>query len=263
MDDVEFDTLATRRESGVLFVTIDSSSRGNSLTESAIFDLLELSVSVNEDETVRCLALTGSDGVFCAGVDLEELSGRPSDARTSRRFASVLHDALVQLQRSETPLIVGINGVAAGAGFSLAATGDLVLIDETSRMEFAYSRLGLTGDGGVTFLLPRLVGLRRAKEIVVRQDPIGPEEAVELGLATETVPEGRLSERLETVANEIAEGPVDAYGATFRLMNRSFDRSFEAQLAAETEVIAAALTRDEFAEGYDAFAEERPPEFDD
>lgn len=261
MLDETFETLELSADDGVLFVTLDSPRSGNALTETAIFELLDLAIAVNDATDVRCLALTGAGDAFCVGVDLAELNGLAADAATSRRFASVLHDALVQLHQAELPVVVGVDGVAAGAGFSLAAAGDLVVMSEAARMEFAYDGIGLTGDGGITFLLPRLVGLRRAKEIVVRERPIGSEEAVDLGLATEAVPAARARDRFEAVAHEVAAGPVAAYGATFRLMDRSFDRSFEAQLAAETDAIAAALARDEYAEGYDAFMAGRSPTF--
>lgn len=120
--------------------------------------------------------------------------------------------------------MTAVNGVAAGAGFSLALVGDIVLVSEDARFEYAYPRVGLTGDGGSTFFLPRLVGLRKAKEILLLGEPIDPDRAVELGIATETVPANDLDAHLNEVALQVADGPTEAFGATKRLLTESFEQ---------------------------------------
>ena len=149
--------------------------------------------------------------------------------------------------------MTGVNGIAAGAGFSLAILGDIVLVSDAARFEYAYHRVGLTGDGGSTFLLPRMVGLRRAKEIVLRDDPISPERAVELGLATEVVPAAELEDRLAEEADRIAAGPTQAYGRMKRLLTESFDRDLAGQLAAETDAIARSTRTEDYERGFAAF----------
>lgn len=159
--------------------------------------------------------------------------------------------------------MIGVNGVAAGVGFSLALTGDIVLVSEDARMKYAYSRLGLTGDGGSTFYLPRLIGLRRAKEVALLDKPITPERAVDLGLATEVIPADHFDERMEDVACTLADGPTKAFGRTKRLLTESFNRELAEQLEAETTAITNATQTGEYREGYAAFFSDKSPDFTD
>lgn len=242
-------------------VTIESTSSFNSLNRTLLEELLEISVALCENPSVRCITLTGQPDVFCAGADLSELKGTNADASTLRELASTLHDAIVQLYQAETPLITGVRGVAAGAGFSLAIFGDIVLMSDSSRFEYSYPRIGLTGDGGSTFFLPRLVGLRAAKEIVLLDEPISPERAAELGLVTRVVPDEDFEGELANLTEQVAAGPTSALGSTSRLLTESFDRSLEAQLAAETEVIAKAAHTTDYHRGHEAFFSDDTPEF--
>ena len=155
----------------------------------------------------------------------------------------------------------GIDGVAAGAGFGLALLPDLLLVSEDARLEFAYPRIGLTGDGGSTFFLPRLVGLRAAKEIALLDEPIDAERAVELGLANEVVPAHEFDERLDELASDVASGPTTALGSTARLLTESFDRSIESQLAVETDTIGQATATEDYERGFAAFFGDEDPEF--
>lgn len=245
----------------VAHVTMDSTARFNTLHQTLLEELLDLTTSFAEDDTVRCITLTGNDEAFSAGADLASLNGNADDAATLRTYASLLHDSIVQLHHARTPLVTGVNGVAAGAGFSLAILGDIVLISEDARFEYAYPRVGLTGDGGSTYYLPRLVGLRRAKEILLLDEPIPPTKAVDLGLATDTVPADELEDRLAKVADTIAAGPTHAYGATKHLLTTAYDRGLADQLANETDTIATATHTTDYERGYAAFFDRTDPEF--
>jgi 2-(1,2-epoxy-1,2-dihydrophenyl)acetyl-CoA isomerase len=128
-------------------------------------------------------------------------------------------------------------------------------------LDFAYQRIGLTGDGGSTFFLPRLVGLRKAKELVLTSEAVQGEEAVEMGLANEVVPADEFDDRLDELTADIASGPTAALGNTMRLLTESYDRTLESQLAAETETIADAVQSEDYERGYAAFFEKDDPEF--
>lgn len=256
-----YDNFVVDRVGPVGRVTIDSQSRLNALNPEMGAELLDWSTSLPFEDDIRCLAIDAAGEAFGAGADLTRLSGDESDTPTIRKLASQLHDAVSHLHKAPVPIVTAVNGVAAGAGFSLALLGDIVLISDEARLEFAYPRLGLTGDGGSTFLLPRLVGLRRAKEIVIRDEPIDPEHAVDLGLASEVVPAGDLEDRLLETAEELAEGPTWAMARTKRLLAESFDRDLESQMAAETETIAAATRTEDFARAYEAFFKKDDPDF--
>jgi len=256
----ELDDFRIEKDEGVARLTLDS-GKANPLSTETLDELFEAAVAVNEDDGVRCVILTGTDGFYCSGFDLGKLEGGPEDGETLRKAVSTFHDAVVQLHQADKPVVTGVNGVAAGGGFGLALLGDVMLMSEDARLEYAYSRIGLTGDGGSTFFLPRLVGLRRATEIALLDRPVEAEEAVEMGLATEAVAEEEFDGRLDEIARRLADGPTAAYAETKRLMARSFDRSLEEQLGAETEAMAQATHTDDYARGIEAFFGDEEPEF--
>ena len=163
MSDFTYTNLEVRHVDGVARLTLGGSNALNALDQETADELLQAVVELTEDDSVRCIAITGAGDAFGVGADLSQLEGNDSDAPAIRRLASTLHDAIVQLHQAEKPVVTAINGIAAGAGFSLALVGDIILVSDEARLEYAYQRVGLTGDGGSTFFLPRLVGLRKAK----------------------------------------------------------------------------------------------------
>jgi len=196
------------------------------------------------------------------GADLTGLDGSPEDARRLRAIATRLHTAVAGLAGAPKPVVTAVNGVAAGGGFGLALSGDVVVVSEAARLEYAYTRLGVSGDGGSTFFLPRLVGRRRAREIALLDEPIRPERAVEDGLATEAVSDEDLASRTAEVAARLADGPTRAHAATKRLLDRSQARDLPTQLAAETDAIVRLTTTADYAAGHAAFGSDEEPEFE-
>ncbi len=258
--DTELDDFRIEKDEGIARVALDS-GKANPLSEPTLDELFEATVALNEDDGVRCVVLTGTDGFYCSGFDIGRLEGNEEDGAKLRRAVSTYHDAVLQLHQAQKPVVTGVNGVAAGGGFGLALLGDVVVMSEDARLEYAYTRIGLTGDGGSTFFLPRLVGLRRATEIALLDRPVEAKEAVEMGLATEAVTSDEFDDRLDEIARRLAEGPTKAYAATKRLMARSFDRSLEEQLGAETEAMAGATQTEDYARGIEAFFGDEEPEF--
>lgn len=259
----EYDTLSVDRSDGVARLVFDNESRRNAVGLDTADELVDAAVSLGEDPDVRCILLTHTGRFFGTGADLTLFDGQDpeADATLMRRLAGRLHEAIVRFHQNGTPVVGGLDGVAGGAGFSLALVPDLLVLSEDARLEYAYPRVGLTGDGGSTFFLPRLVGLRAAKEIALLDEPITPERALELGLATEVVPAEAFEDRIEELAAELAAGPTQALGSVTRLMDGSFGRSLESQLAAETDAIAEAARTDDFGRGLAAFFGEEEPEF--
>lgn len=257
----EYENLAVDREDGVATVTLESTAGRNALHLEMANELVAVATSLGHDRDTRCIVLTHDGDFFGSGADLTRLAGDESDAPLLRRLAGRLHEAIVQFHQAETPVVGGVDGTAAGAGFSLALMPDLVVLSDDAMLKFAYPGIGLTGDGGATFFLPRLVGLRTAKEIVLRDEPIAPEEAVDMGLATEVVPTDAFDARLDELASELAAGPTAALGTTTRLLTESFERDLETQLSAETDAIANATHTDDYARGLAAFFEDHDPEF--
>lgn len=261
MSDTAYENLSVERDDGIARVTLDSTAGRNALHLDMASELVEVAATLGDDPDARCIVLSHEGDFYGAGADLSQLDGDGSDAPHIRQLAGRLHEAIIQFHQAETPVLGGVDGVAAGAGFSLAVFPDLVLLSDQARLEYAYPRIGLTGDGGSTFFLPRLVGLRAAKEIVLLDEPVDPDRAVELGLATEVVDHDEFDARLDKLAEQLASGPTHALGKTTRLLTESFDTGLEEQLAAETDVIAEATHTEDFARGLDAFFGEGDPQF--
>lgn len=259
MEDLE--TLELTRDGAVATIAFDRPDAHNALNGAMTSELADVAHEVVSNDDVRCIALTGNGSVFNTGADLTTLSGDGSDESIIRTLAGDLHEFLGQLLRAPKPVVTGINGVAAGGGLGPAICGDVVLVAESARLEFAYPRIGLSADGGSTFLLPRLVGLRRAQELAFRDEPVGAAEAVDVGLATETVPDEDLADRLADEAERLAEGPTRAYATTRRLLAESFGNSLEEQLAKEADEIAALTHTEDFSRGHAAFGDDEEPEF--
>ena len=258
----DYENLRVTDEDGVRRVVIDSTSKMNALNRTMIDELTDLFAGLETDRP-RCLVITGSDGLFCAGGDVLDI-GNANAATPSEGFrkgAAVLHDAMLHLHQAEVPVVTGVNGPAVGAGFSLALVGDYTVASEGAYLQYGYPRIGLPGDGGSTYYLPRTVTRREAKRLVLLNEKVGAEEAAERGLVTEAVPEDAFEDRLDEVVGEIAEGPTVALGRTMRLLDESSANDLPAQLAAETRAMADAASTDDHIEGITAFAEKRDPEF--
>lgn len=256
----EYENFVVEDRDGVRRVEIHSTSKMNALNRTMTEELIQIAVRANED-TPRCLLLTGADGVFCAGGDIEGFAGARTPAEGFRKGAGLFHDAVMHLHTAEVPVVVGVNGPAVGAGFSIALHGDLAVMHEDAYFQFGYPRIGLTGDGGLTWALPRTVGLRQAKRLVLCNEKVGAEEALELDLVNDVAGD-EFEERLTAMATRVAEGPSIALGKTARLLDESLGRDLPSQLAAETEAISEAAGTEDHWEGLGAFAAKRDPEFE-
>lgn len=246
---------------GVAFVTLARPDAHNALDVDTAIDLKDALAAATTASDVRCVVLEGDDGTFCTGADLAAFEGDETDQRRLDAVATRLHAAVRTLATSDVPTVSAVNGVAAGGGFGLALASDLVLAHQTARFEYSYPRVGLSGDAGATWFLPRLVGLRRAREFLLLDEPVTAERAVELGLATEAVDADDWDDRVREVATDVASGPTKAYAAAKKLLNRSYERTLNTQLTAEKDAIAALARTDDYAAGYEAFFSKDEPEF--
>ena len=255
------------RQDALAVITLDRPEARNALSPDMIAELGRALQSCRSPE-VRAVLITGAGGAFCAGADVKDLVGQLEEAGPEalsqhlRKLADTLHKEVIQtIRRLDKPVVAGVNGVAAGAGFSLALACDLTLAASNARFLMAYANIGSTADGGSTYMLPRLVGLSKAMEIYTASQPISAEYAHELGLVSQVFPsEGFERHTLET-ATRLSQGPTLAYGQVKALFDQSWMASLEAQLDAETEAISnISLTRD-FQEGIKAFTQKRQPWF--
>ncbi len=256
-----YETIECTREDGVGRIVFDRPDAHNAINERMGEELPDAAQKLASDDDVRCIALTANGATFNTGADLTMLSGDGSDEPIIRSLANGLHEFVSQLVHAPKPVVTGVNGVAAGGGFGPAICGDIVLAAESARFEFAYPRIGFSGDGGSTYLLPRLVGFRRAQEIAFRDEPISSGEAEEIGLVTEVVDDGELDGRLADEAARLASGPTNGYAETKRLLTQSFETPLDAQLADEAGSIARLTNTEDFARGHAAFGSDDEPEF--
>jgi 2-(1,2-epoxy-1,2-dihydrophenyl)acetyl-CoA isomerase len=242
-------------------ITMDRPESNNSINPEMGEELHEAAIELVEDDAIRCIVLTGVGKTFNTGADLGVLSADPGDAALLRSMAHRLHGTVSQLHRAPKPVVCGVNGVAAGGGIGLSVCGDIVLVAESARFRFAYPRIGLSADGGSSYFLPRLLGLRRAQEIAFRDEDVGAEEAAEIGLVTEAVPDGEFEERLAEEAARLAEGPTRAHAATKALLRQSLDRQLDEQMATEASTIAGLTGTDDYQRGVEAFFAKEPADF--
>jgi len=256
-----YETIECTREDGVGWIVLDRPDAHNAVNERMSEELPGAAQRLVSDDAVRCIALTANGPTFNTGADLTALSGDGSDESRIRSLANGLHEFVSQLVRAPKPVVAGVNGVAAGGGLGPAICADVVLAGESARFEFAYPRIGLCGDGGSTYLLPRLVGLRKAQEIAFRDEPIDATEAEEIGLVTETVDDDALDDRLSEEAARLASGATEGYAATKRLLAKSAETPLDAQLADEAAEIARLTNTEDFARGHAAFGSDEPAEF--
>jgi 2-(1,2-epoxy-1,2-dihydrophenyl)acetyl-CoA isomerase len=247
---------------GVAHVTLARPDAHNALDVDTATDLKDALAAATSATDVRCIVLEGEGGAFCSGADLAAFEGDETDRRRLDAVATRLHAAVLTLATAAVPTVAAVNGVAAGGGFGLALSADLVLAHESARFEYSYPRVGLSGDAGATWFLPRLVGRRRTREFLLRDDPVDAEGAVELRLATEGVDAGDWDDRGHALATDLASGPTKAYATAKRLLNRSGDRRLNTHLTAEKDAIASLAATDDYAAGYEAFFSKTEPDFE-
>ena len=206
--------------------------------------------------------MTGSGKLFSAGGDLSVMfeAGDQVDAAL-KQLTDQLHGAFSTLMRMRAPLIVAVNGAAAGIGLSLALIGDITIASEKASFTLAYTAAGLSPDGGSTYLLPKIVGIKRAKEMMITNRRLSAAEALDWGMVNQVVaPEALIDETL-TLAKSIAQGATSAFGSVKSLLLSSFNESFESQMVLEVEAISRNAMSEDGQEGIQAFLNKRPPEF--
>lgn len=252
-----------RITNNVATIALNRPEARNALTAQMIGDLADAIRSCQSGD-VRAVLLTGSGDAFCAGADVRDFvdhleSGGPEGlSQHIREVAAKLHrEVVLGLLRLEKPVVAAVNGVAAGAGFSLMLACDMRIAASSARFLMAYANIGATADGGSSYLLPRLVGAAKAIEIYLASQPMSAEIALQTGLVSQICEKEKLEQHALETAARLAQGPTVAYGRVKALFQRSWDTGIEDQLDAETrEISDIALTRD-FQEGIRAFAGKR------
>jgi 2-(1,2-epoxy-1,2-dihydrophenyl)acetyl-CoA isomerase len=244
----------------VATITLDRPDALNSLTVALKTDLLAAFVAVARDRGVRAVVLTGAGRAFCAGQDLRERL-EPDAAPLAVELRERYNPLVLAMRRLEKPIVGAINGVAAGAGASLAFACDLRIAAEDASFVLAFGRVGLVPDSGATWLLPRLVGAARAAELAMLDAPLAAADAERWGLVSRVVPADRLLSEAQGLAARLAASAPRALALTKRALNRAADLDLDAALEYEADLQGIAGRSADHAEGVAAFLEKRPPRF--
>ncbi len=256
---MDYQTLLWELSDGVLTVTLNRPEVLNAVNDRMAEELLDALRQAAREAEVRSVILTGAGRAFCSGQDLRErAAGDFSYAQHIRtRYAPVI----LQLQSLEKPVVAAVNGVAAGAGASLALACDLRVASEDSSFLQAFTRIGLVPDSGATYFLPRLVGLGKAFELCYLAEAVPAQEALRLGLVNWVVPRAELMSKAREVAGRLASGPTRAYGLTKRALLRNLKADLPSALDYEAMLQDAAGRTEDHREGVQAFLEKRPPRY--
>jgi len=257
-----FETLSYEVKDNVAVITLNRPDAANALNLPMAKELCEVAVQAEHDPNVRAVLLTATGKMFCAGGDLKHFAEAGDDmAARLTHTATNLHTAVSHFNRMDAPVIVAVNGTAAGAGFSLAICGDYVFASENAKFTMAYTAAGLSPDGSSTFFLAQLVGMRKAKELALTNRLLTAEEAFNWGLVNKVVPIEELQEESLAMAQKLAQGPTKSFGVTKRLILDACTESLESQMEAEGRGIAGCSQSADGQEGVAAFLEKRKPNF--
>lgn len=261
VDATDYETITLEQDGAVAILTLNRPGKFNAVSLAMHRDLAHALRQVGRSSSVRALVITGAGKGFCAGQDLSEFGSHGDDFRVDDHVRDTFNRMVLSLRELPMPVIAAVNGVAAGAGASLALAADLRICSEHASFLQAFIRIGLVPDTGSTWLLPYLVGISRALELAWSGDPVDAQRAVEIGMASEVVPAEQLMERTLDRARQLATQPTRAIALTKRAMYRSLSSTFADALEYEAQLQQVAAGTQDHREGVLAFLEKRTPAF--
>lgn len=254
----KFETIQYKQKEAIATITLNRSDSFNSFTPVMNKEIIQALKKAEKDTEVRCIVLTGAGKAFCAG---EDVSNVDADTNHASFLRERYHPMVKTLKSTTKPTIAAVNGVAAGAGMSLALAADFRLVRRETKFVSAFMGIGLIPDSGFIYILPRIVGYAKALEIATIGKPITGEEAVELGLATELVDSAEWEEGVREFAKQFANMPTKAFSLVKRYMMDSMHLPFEEVLEQEAQAQRIAGLTEDHHEGIAAFKEKRQPKF--
>jgi enoyl-CoA hydratase/carnithine racemase len=249
---------------GVATITLNRPERLNALTFDIYDELRHTFRRLSTETGVRVVVITGTGKAFCSGGDVHDIIGAlfARDYRGLLEFTRMTCDLVLAIRQCRRPVVAALNGTTAGAGAVIAAACDIRIAAASAKIAFLFSKVGLSGaDMGAAWLLPRIVGLGRATELLMTGDFITADEAFRIGLYNRVVPEGELIATARSFAERLAAGPSFAHEITKDALNREAHMDLGAALEAEAQIQASLMTHPDFREAYEAFVAKRPPRF--
>lgn len=256
-----FQTILIERSNGVATLILNRPESRNALDLAMREEIENALRELTADESVRVLVVTGAGGHFCAGGDVKSMQARRQTAAEGRARVESMNRVILELVNFRAPTLAQVDGFAVGAGCNLALACDLILASDRARFGQVFSKIGLVPDGGGSYLLPRLVGLAKAKELVFTADIIDAAEALRIGLINRVVPAAELAQAVRELAGRIAAGPPKTLALAKRLLNRSASLDLAGALDLEAFSQAIAIESEDHQEGLRAFFEKRAPNF--
>lgn len=248
---------------GIATLRLNRPDKGNAIDETMAADLAEAATRIAERPDVRAVLIAGNGPNFTVGGDLALFAGTAREQLPNRlrRMIDSYHLAIERLTSIDAPVVAAVRGGAGGGGLGLLYAADIVVAADDARFALGYGALGLTADGGNTWFLPRMVGMRRAQELFLLNRRLTAQEALEFGLVSRLKPSDAVETEAATLATTLAAGPTRAFGAVRRMLKQSFQTGLSDQLDAEMDSIVAASQSDDAQEGIAAFVAKRHPEF--
>lgn len=252
--------ILTRLENGVLWITMNRPDALNACNDELLLGLQEALRQAERDPAVRAIVLTGAGRGFCSGQDLKHNTANDEGFRA--HLERTYNPVIAKMRAIEKPVVTAVNGVAAGAGASLALAGDIRVWSENASLIEVFSRIGLVPDSGSTWFLPRLVGWNRAFDLMVHAEKVGPADALRMSLCERVYPAEEFDDCVRELAENLAKGPTRAFGLTKRALNRAMSATLPETLDYEAMLQEIAGGTVDHREGLAAFAEKRAPRFE-
>jgi len=258
---MDFRAITYTTAGGIARITLDRPAQLNAISPELLEDLDRACALVEGDASVRAVTLTAAGRAFCAGADLRAVRELSPDAARWSAFMGLWHRVFDRIEALPVPVIAGVHGLALAGGLELVLVADLVVADETARLGDQHANFGLVAGGGGSQRLPRLIGARRAKELMLLGGWLGATEALAWGLVNRVAPAGTVAAVVEEIAASLAAGSASANRTVKALVNRAFDAELGEGLALERRLVALHMRSADAAEGLRAFAEKRKPVF--
>lgn len=257
-----YKTISLIEKNNIAWLKLNRPESANGLNLELAKELLDACLLITESKTIKAVILSAEGKFFSAGGDLKSFAQAGEQLPKSLHEMTVfLHNSVSYLHRCSVPVVCAINGMAAGAGVGLALCGDYIITGESAKFTLAYTNAGLTPDCGATYFLPRLVGLRKAQDLLLNNTLVDAQEALNIGLVSKVVKDEELEVHALAVAQQWANGPANAFKQVKSLLVESFDNNLEQQLFKEAQGIANAASSSDGQEGIAAFLEKRKPKF--
>lgn len=248
------------KKGNVAKITLNNPGSLNSMTQALFNDTLDVLIQAGDDPDIHVIVITGAGRAFCAGGDLPTILNLDTTLK-SRKYIQDIAGIVNSIVQMSKPVIAMVNGVAAGAGFSIALSCDIIFCAKSARFSQSFVRIGLIPDGSGTYFLPRAIGLHRAKELMFTGDIIDADKAYEIGLVNRVVPDNQLWDETFKFADRLTRNAPIALALMKKLLNQSDKLDLQAGIELETGIQLFCLGTDDHREGVNAFLEKREPVF--